>query len=79
MIPTLQTHDSTVQAYAYLYFSMKGEYDAPSIDSEIKKGNGDAKTECPNDNPAPAKWKRHSISEVRDFSQLQTKANLALV
>ncbi len=41
MIPMLQTHDSTVQADAYLFFSMKGEYDAPPIDPEIKKGNGD--------------------------------------
>jgi hypothetical protein len=69
MIPMLQTHDSTVQADAYLFFSMKGEYDAPSINSKIKKGNEDAKTECPNDNPTPTKWKRRSIYEVRDFPQ----------
>lgn len=58
---------------------MKGEYDSPSIDSKIKKGNGDAKTEYPNDSPAPAKWKRLSISTVRDFPQFWTKANIVLV
>jgi hypothetical protein len=37
----------------------KGEYDAPPINPEIKKDNGneDTKTKCHNDNPALAKWK----------------------
>jgi hypothetical protein len=40
-----------------LIFFVKGGYNAPPIDTKIKKGNGneDAKTECPNDNPALAK------------------------